>query len=100
MKAAGIGGVEINPIAFPLETDVAGYKAMTIFENDWLEMLQVALSGAKERGIICDMIVGSGWPYGGEFLKKEEQTQMVTIETIELQGGKNIALKCRICWTK
>jgi len=88
MKAAGIGGVEINPIAFPREADPAGYKAMTIFTDDWLEMLQLALQGAKERGIVCDMIVGSGWPFGGEFLKKEEQTQMVTIETIDLEGGK------------
>lgn len=87
MKAAGIGGVEINPIAFPNGSDPAGYKAMTMFDDDWLEMLQVALQGAKERGIVCDMIVGSGWPFGGEFLKKEEQTQMVTIETIDLEGG-------------
>ncbi|MCD4768665.1 MAG: hypothetical protein K8R35_00665 [Bacteroidales bacterium] len=88
MKAAGIGGVEINPIAFPGGADPVGYKALTIFEDDWLDMLQIALQGAKERGIVCDMIVGSGWPFGGEFLKKEEQTQMVTIETIDLQGGK------------
>ncbi len=87
MNAAGIGGVEINPIAFPDGADPAGYEAMTMFDDDWLEMLQVALQGAKERGIVCDMIVGSGWPFGGEFLKKEEQTQMVTIETIDLQGG-------------
>lgn len=90
MKAAGIGGVEINPIAFPNEADSAGYEAMTIFTDEWLNMLQVALQGAKERGIICDMIVGSGWPYGGEFLEKEEQTQMVTIETIDLEGGTNL----------
>jgi len=88
MKTAGIGGVEINPIAFPQGSDPAGYEAMTMFSEGWLEMLQFALQGAKERGIICDMIVGSGWPFGGEFLKKEEQTQMVTIETIDLQGGK------------
>ncbi|MCD4735126.1 MAG: hypothetical protein K8R53_03715 [Bacteroidales bacterium] len=93
MKAAGIGGVEINPIAFPGSADPAGYKAMTIFEDDWLDMLQIALQGAKERGMICDMIVGSGWPFGGEFLKKEEQTQMVTIETIDLDGGKKHHLK-------
>ena len=33
-------------------------------------MLKVALDGARERGMICDMIVGSGWPFGGEFLEK------------------------------
>ena len=89
MKDAGIGGVEINPIAFPREADPVGHKALTLFEDDWLDMLQTALEGAKERGLICDMIVGSGWPFGGEFLEKHEQTQMVTIETIDLQGGKN-----------
>jgi hypothetical protein len=93
MKAAGIGGVEINPIAFPHDTDPVGYKALTIFEDDWLDMLQTALQGAKERGMACDMIVGSGWPFGGEFLKKEEQSQMITIETIDLEGGKKYKFK-------
>jgi hypothetical protein len=93
MKAAGIGGVEINPIAFPQTADPVGYKALTIFEDDWLDMLQTALKGAKKRGIICDMIVGSGWPFGGEFLKKQDQTQMVTIETIDLKGGQKYNFK-------
>lgn len=93
MKTAGIGGVEINPIAFPGGTDPVGYKALTIFEDDWLEMLETALNGARSRGLVCDMIVGSGWPFGGEFLKKEEQSQMVTIETIDLQGGKKYQYK-------
>ncbi len=93
MKAAGIGGVEINPIAFPHDADPVGYEALTIFEDRWLDMLQVALQGAKKRGMVCDMIVGSGWPFGGEFLKKEEQTQMVTIETEDLEGGKKYSFK-------
>jgi len=93
MKAAGIGGVEINPIAFPGGTDPVGYKALTIFDDDWLDMLQTALNGVRERGMVCDMIVGSGWPFGGEFLKKEEQSQMVTIETIDLEGGEEYHFK-------
>lgn len=93
MKAAGIGGVEINPIKFPMGADPAGYKAMTLFTDEWLDMLDVALRGAKERSMVCDMIVGSGWPFGGEFLETDEQTQMVTIETIDLQGGKKQSFK-------
>ena len=89
MQTAGIGGVEINPIAFPQGSDPVGYEALTIFEEPWLDMLQVALEGAKERGMICDMIVGSGWPFGGEFLDKEDQSQMVTIETMDLEGGQS-----------
>ncbi len=93
MKEAGIGGVEINPIAFPGDTDPVGYEALTIFDGEWLDMLKTALEGAKQRGMICDMIVGSGWPFGGEFLKKDDQSQMVTIETIDLKGGDNYRFK-------
>ena len=93
MKTAGIGGVEINPIAFPGDTDPVGVKALTIFEDDWLDILQTALEGAKDRGMVCDMIVGSGWPFGGEFLTKDEQSQMVTIETIDLTGGEKYHFK-------
>ena len=88
MKEAGIGGVEINPIKFPFGADPVGYETLQWLGDEWIEMLKVALEGARERGIICDMIVGSGWPFGGEFLEKEEQTQMVTIETIDLEGGQ------------
>jgi len=42
--------------------------------------------------MICDMIVGSGWPFGGEYLKKEDQSQMVTIETIDLYGDQSYRL--------
>ncbi len=93
LKAAGIGGVEINPIAFPGGPYVPGYEPLTMFEPKWLDMLQIALQGAKERGITCDMIVGSGWPFGGEFLKKDDQTQMVTIETLDLEGGNSYSFR-------
>ncbi len=93
MQEAGIGGVEINPIAFPGNADPAGYEALTMFEDKWLDMLAVALEGAKARGMVCDMIVGSGWPFGGEFLKKEDQSQMVTIGTLNLQGGKKYSFR-------
>jgi hypothetical protein len=88
MKEAGIGGVEINPIKFPFGADPVGYETLEWLGEEWIEMLKVALQGAREREMVCDMIVGSGWPFGGEFLEKEEQTQMVTIETLDLEGGR------------
>jgi hypothetical protein len=88
MKEAGIGGVEINPIKFPFGADPVGYETLQWLGDEWIEMLKVTLQGARERGMVCDMIVGSGWPFGGEFLEKEEQTQMVTIETLDLEGGQ------------
>lgn len=67
MKAAGIGGVEINPIRFPANADPIGINSLEWLSDEWITMLESALKGAKERGIVCDMIVGSGWPFGGEF---------------------------------
>lgn len=84
---AGIGGVEINPIRFPDGCDPVGFESLEWLSPEWLQMLKVTLEGAHERGIICDIIVGSGWPFGGEFLEKDEQTQLMTFETIDLEGA-------------
>src|SRR5215471_5591004 len=40
----------------------------------------------------CDMIVGSGWPYGGEFLNRQDQTQMVALGTREFSGPQHVRL--------
>lgn len=88
LKEAGIGGVEINPIQFPEQADPMGLPAYDWLSEEWIGMLQIALQGAKERNIICDIIVGSGWPFGGEFLTKDEQTQVVAVGSRNLQGPK------------
>jgi hypothetical protein len=89
MKEAGIGGVEINPIAFPGGDDL-GIPSLRWLSAEWIEMVKVALKGAEERGIICDIIVGSGWPFGGEFLLPEEQTQVLT------RGGQTVKGPARL----
>ncbi|MDQ7948156.1 MAG: glycosyl hydrolase [Pedobacter sp.] len=86
LKAIGIGGVEINPIAFPDGAEAGDAKAINWLSNEWIEILHFALDSARERGIICDLIVGSGWPFGGEYLPKEEQTQMMALGTKNLKG--------------
>jgi len=86
MKDAGIGGVEINPIRFPDGADPVGYTSLEWLSDEWIHMLDITLQAARERDMICDIIVGSGWPFGGEFLEKEEQTQLMTFETINLEG--------------
>lgn len=77
-KEAGIGGVEINPIRFPGQ-DKLGIQELTWLSKEWLQMVKFAVEEAKKRDIICDVIVGSGWPFGGEFLEKDEQNQILSI---------------------
>ena len=88
MKTAGIGGVEINPIRFPGGDDL-GIPSLEWLSPEWIEMVKTALKGAEERGMICDIIVGSGWPFGGEFLQPEEQTQLMTETALKVRAGKD-----------
>jgi hypothetical protein len=92
LQAAGIGGVEINPIRFPAEAGPMNTRALTWMSDEWLDVLEVALQGTQERGMTCDMIVGSGWPYGGEFLSRQDRTQMVALGTKTFTGPGHIKL--------
>jgi hypothetical protein len=85
MKDAGIGGVEINPIAFPGGDDL-GIPSLQWLSPEWIEMVKVALKGAEERGMICDIIVGSGWPFGAEFLQGDERSQLMTLTSRKVKG--------------
>ncbi|WP_158615519.1 glycosyl hydrolase [Acidipila sp. EB88] len=92
LKSAGIGGVEINPIRFPAQADPMHIEALTWMSEPWIKALDAVLAGAKDRGMVCDMIVGSGWPFGGEFLTREDQTQMMTIGTREFTGPQRVTI--------
>jgi hypothetical protein len=94
MKDAGIGGVEINPIKWNENADPIGIKELTWGSEEWLDVVEIAVKGAKERGMVCDMIVGSGWPFGGEFVPRNEQSQIIMLGTKNLDGGKRYVFAC------
>src|SRR4051812_4430560 len=77
LKAAGIGGVEINPIQFPARTDDMGQQSLQWLSDEWIDALLHTFSEAKSLGLTCDLIVGSGWPFGAEYLVGEEQAQVM-----------------------
>jgi hypothetical protein len=86
MKEAGIGGVEINPIKFPQRTDDLGKPSLQWLGEEWLNALEHTFAEAKFLGLTCDLIVGSGWPFGAEYLQGEERAQIVLIGTKKLEG--------------
>ncbi len=48
--------------------------------------MQHTFAEAKSLGLTCDLIVGSGWPFGAEYLVGEERAQIVLIGTKKLEG--------------
>lgn len=87
LQQAGIGGIEINPIEMPPEAVDIGTTALTWLSPEWNRLLALASEEAQERGMITDLIVGSGWPFGGEFLKEGEAIQRVIIHKIPCKEG-------------
>ena len=87
LKEAGIGGVEINPIKFPRnDTDDLGKKSLLWLSDEWIDMLQVAFDEAKSLDMTCDLIVGSGWPFGAEILTGDERADIVVNYSEKLTG--------------
>ncbi len=92
LHAAGIGGVEINTVKFPNPDDPLNVPALDWLSKPWIEMVQVAVRTAHEHGMTADCIVGSGWPFGGQFLNREEQTQIMTLGTRRLSGPGSVRI--------
>jgi hypothetical protein len=86
LRDAGIGGVEINPIAFPERTEDMGIASIDWLSPAWLELLRFTLGEAASLGMTCDLIVGSGWPFGAPWLEGDERSRVRVISAIKLEG--------------
>ncbi len=66
---AGIGGVHIIPIY-----GVKGYENqfLPFLGNQWMEMVEFTITQAAELNLGVDMTLGTGWPYGGRWVEKED----------------------------
>jgi hypothetical protein len=87
MKAAGIGGVEIQPV-YPLALDEPGGVTNVPYLSDrFQELLRVAGDRAAAHGLRLDLTLGSGWPYGGPTVGITDAASRLRIEKIEVPPG-------------
>lgn len=92
LKDAGVGGVEINPIEFPgKRCDSLGLPSLPWLGEEWLNALEVTLRQAKKLGLGCDLLVGSGWPFGMETLPMEERAQVMLTYVTEVSWAGPMA---------
>ncbi len=68
-KEVGIGGVTILPMyGVKGEED----RQIPFLSPEWVHMLKFTADEAKRLGLSLDMNEGSGWPYGGPNVPKED----------------------------
>ena len=87
LKEQGIGGVEINPIEFPVGAEALDTKELTWLGDEWIDMLKVVFDEAAALGMDCDLIVGSGWPFGSESLPREDRASVMLTYAEKVAGG-------------
>lgn len=92
LKDAGIGGVEINPIAFPSGADTLDTKPLKWLSDEWIDALKVVFDEADKLGMTCDLIIGSGWPFGSETLPRSERACVMLTYAQKVTGGERFEM--------
>lgn len=90
MRAAGIGGVEVQT-TYPLELDDAtrGVRNYAFLSDEHLDNLRFAAKRARELGLRFDLTLGSGWPYGGPSVPVGESAGMLRVTAAPIAEGED-----------
>lgn len=88
MRDAGIGYVLIFPL-YPLSPDdpAKGIHNLQYLSAEFLEVLEFTAEKAKELEIDVDVLIGTGWPYGGPSITPELGAQRLRFEVIPVRNG-------------
>lgn len=93
LHRAGIGGMEICPIAMPPNAETSPQaKSLKWLGPEWCQMLKAASEAAAQRQMRVDLVASCGGPWGGEFVKPEHASQRVDLITRRLTGPQELKL--------
>ncbi len=89
-QKAGIGGLEITPIYGVLGAED---KFVDYLSPQWIELLVHTLKEADRLGMGIDMATGTGWPFGGPWVKDADACKDLNYKIYEVKGGGNLSEK-------
>jgi hypothetical protein len=86
---AGLGGVHIVPIY-----GVKGYEEQfkNFLSEEWLEAVEFTISEAEKLNMGVDMTLGTGWPFGGNWITKEHAAKKLVTQTINFKQCDELSL--------
>ncbi len=75
-EQAGMGGVHIIPIY-----GVKGYEDqfLDFLSDDWMRMVSFTIEKARSYRLGVDITLGTGWPYGGPMVTKQQSAKKLEI---------------------
>lgn len=86
-QKAGLGGVEITPIY-----GVKGQEDAFIpfLSDEYIDILKHTVHVADSLGLAVDMVLGTGWPYGGPHVTAADAASQLDYDTLWLDEGQKI----------
>lgn len=88
MKAAGIGGAEIQPVyPLTLNSPASGVVNHPFLSDAFLELVREAHVRGRDLGLRVDLTLGSGWPFGGPSVSIDDAAGQLRVERVALPAG-------------
>ena len=89
-KKAGLGGVHIIPIY-----GVKGFEkqSLAFLSEEWLALLEYTTQEAEKLNLGLDLTLGTGWPYGGNWINSEFSAKKLEIKAFTLEQSNKILFK-------
>ena len=84
---AGIGGVEITPI-YGVKGEENNF--INYLSPKWLEMLDYTIHISDSLHMQVDMVLGTGWPYGGSHVTLPNAASKLIVEKYQLKKNETI----------
>ena len=93
LDSAGIGGVEITPI-YGVKGEEKNF--LDHLSPQWLQMLEYTIKVADSLEMGVDMVLGTGWPYGGPQVEQEFAATKLVVRKYSLKKNARFNRKIAI----
>jgi hypothetical protein len=86
-QAAGLGGLELTPIY-----GVRGEEERFVpyLSPAWMALLDHTMAEATRLGLGLDMATGTGWPFGGPWVSRDEASRNLVVKKFPVAGGARL----------
>ena len=90
MQKAGMGGVHIIPI-YGVRGEEENF--LPYLSPEWQEMVSHTIQTADSLGMGVDMTLGTGWPFGGPMVSRQEAAKKVELIRYEFPQSGRLTVK-------
>lgn len=93
MKEAHVGGVLIFP-AYPvvMDDELPGVRNQGFLSEEYLQVYRAVTGEAAKLGLRVDVVLGTGWPYGGPGVALEDAARRIRRDKLPVKPGERFQL--------